>query len=56
MASQDYVYTSHATNVTQNEIGDLESVIGEYARQGWRLCETLSEDGTTVGLVFEREV
>lgn len=56
MAEQRYVYTTHATEARARKIGNLESVINEYAREGWRLTETLQENGTTVGLVFEREV
>jgi hypothetical protein len=56
MADQRYVYTTHATEVRGGKMGNLESVINEYAREGWRLTETLSREGTTVGLVFEREV
>jgi hypothetical protein len=37
-------------------MGDLEAIINEYAREGWRLTETFQRDGTTIGLLFEREV
>ena len=56
MSDQRYVYTSHGTTAKSGTVGDLEAVINEYAREGWRLHETLEENGTTIGLVFEREV
>jgi hypothetical protein len=56
MADQRYVYTTHQTEAKSRKIGNLEAIINEYAREGWRLNETLQQDGTTVGLVFEREV
>jgi hypothetical protein len=37
-------------------MGNIESVINEYAKEGWRISETLERDGTTIGLIFEREV
>jgi hypothetical protein len=37
-------------------MGNIESVINEYASEGWRLSETFERDGTTIGMVFEREV
>ncbi len=54
MADQRYVYTTHATEVRGGKVRNLESVINEYANEGWRLVETLEREGTTVGLVFER--
>jgi len=56
MAEQRYVYTTHATEVRGGKMNNLESVINEYAGEGWRLVDTLDREGTTVGLVFEREV
>jgi len=56
MADQRYVYTTHATEVRGGKVGNLESIINEYAAEGWRLIETLESEGTTVGLVFERAV
>jgi len=56
MADQRYVYTTHETEARSRKIGNMESIINEYAREGWRLAETLEQDGTTVGLLFEREV
>ena len=56
MSDQQYVYTTHAMEVREKKMGDIESVVSEYARQGWRLAETMERDGTTIGLVFEREV
>lgn len=56
MADQRYVYTTHATEARSKKMGNLESVINEYAREGWRLSSTLERDGTTIGLVFERKV
>ena len=55
MANQRYVYTTHATETRPQNVTNTESVINEHAREGWRLVETLQHDGTTVGLVFERE-
>jgi hypothetical protein len=56
MADQQYVYTLHETEVNGRKIGSIESIVNEYAREGWRFSETLEQDGTTVGLLFEREV
>jgi len=56
MSAQRYVYTTYEIGRKDGKIGDIESVISEYARQGWRLSETLSRNGTTIKLVFEREV
>jgi len=56
MATQRYVYTTHGTEVRANKVSNIESIISEYAREGWRLEETLEAEGTTVGLVFGREV
>jgi hypothetical protein len=56
MADQRYVYTTHETDTQRGQLGDLETVINEYAREGWRLVDTIDRDGTTTGLVFEREV
>jgi hypothetical protein len=56
MAKQKYVYTTHATEARGRKMDNIESVINEHASEGWRLTETLSRDGTTVGLVFEREL
>ncbi|MFC7074023.1 DUF4177 domain-containing protein [Halovenus rubra] len=56
MAEQKYVYTTHATEARSGKISNIESVINEHASEGWRLAETLSREGTTIGLVFEREL
>jgi hypothetical protein len=56
MADQEFVYTTHATETRSNKMNNIESVINEYASEGWRLSETLERDGTTVGLVFERRL
>jgi hypothetical protein len=56
MAEQRYVYTVHETEARGRKMGDLEAIINEYAREGWRLTETFQRDGTTIGLLFEREV
>lgn len=56
MSDQQYVYTTYETEVQRGRLGDLEAVISEYASEGWRLSETIESDGTTVGLVFERQV
>jgi hypothetical protein len=56
MADQRYVYTTHGTEARPRKMGNIESIINEYAQEGWRLSETLQRDGTTVGLVFERKV
>jgi hypothetical protein len=55
MAEADYIYTTHVTDTRGGKISSIESVINEHAQEGWRFVETLEEDGTTVGLVFERE-
>ena len=56
MANQQYVYTTHGMEARSKQMGDVESVVNEYAKQGWRLVETMDRDGTTIGLVFEREI
>lgn len=56
VADQQYVYTIHETEATREAMGDLDAIINEYAREGWRLVETIAREGTTVGLVFERGV
>jgi len=56
MVDQQYVYTTHAMEARGKKMGDIESVVNEYARQGWRFAETMERDGTTIGLVFEREM
>lgn len=56
MSDQRYVYTTHEIGSQGHQIGDLETIVNEYAREGWRLNETLERDGTTAGLLFEREV
>lgn len=55
MGSQTVEYTTHATQARANKVTNIESVINEHASEGWRLVETLDHEGTTVGLVFERE-
>ena len=47
MAEQRYVYTTHATEARGRKMGNIESVINEYASEGWRLSETFERDGTT---------
>lgn len=54
MGDQQYVYTTHAMEASGKKMGDIESIVSEYAGQGWRLAETMERDGTTIGLVFER--
>lgn len=56
MAEQEYVYTMHATEARGRKMDNIESVVNEHAREGWRLTETLEREGTTIGLVFEREL
>jgi hypothetical protein len=56
MSDQQYVYTAHETDARGHDVGDLEAVVNEYASEGWRLSETLTRDGTTVALLFERAV
>ncbi|QGN07541.1 DUF4177 domain-containing protein [Halorhabdus sp. CBA1104] len=56
MSDQQYVYTVHETEASKQSIGDLDAIINEYASEGWQLSETVAQGGTTVGLVFEREV
>ena len=55
MAKQRYVYTTHAIDADARKLGSIESVINEHAKEGWRFVDTLQDDGTTIGLVFERE-
>jgi hypothetical protein len=55
MAERKYVYTTHATEPRGAKLSSIESVVNEYASEGWRLTETLENDGTTIGLVFEQE-
>jgi hypothetical protein len=55
MAEQQYVYTTTQTQVRGEALNSIESIINEYAGQGWRFVETLDRDGTTIGLVFEQE-
>jgi hypothetical protein len=55
MSERRYVYTTHGTQVRGGNLGSIESVINEHAREGWRFVDTLERDGTTVGLVFEQE-
>jgi hypothetical protein len=33
---------------------NLESLIEEYAKGGWRLAHTIAKDGWTSGFIFER--
>ena len=55
MAEQQYTYTTHSTDVRSRKMNSIESVVNEHAKEGWRFVETLERDGTTIGLVFERE-
>jgi hypothetical protein len=55
MAEQRYVYTTHRTEARGGKLESIESVVNEHAKEGWRFVDTLQEDGTTVGLVFEQE-
>lgn len=54
MSDQQYVYTTH--KVSGDAIDDLEAIVNEYAREGWRFNGTVEKGGTTTGLLFEREV
>lgn len=56
MAEQKYVYTTHSTQASGRKLDSIESVVNEHAGEGWRFVDTLSEDGTTIGLVFEQEL
>jgi hypothetical protein len=56
MSDQQYVYTTYETEVQSGRLANLEAVISEYASEGWRLSETIEQNGTTVSLVFERAV
>lgn len=40
MTDQQYVYTTHGLGAREKKMGDVESVVNEYAKQGWRLAET----------------
>lgn len=55
MADQQYVYTTHGTEAHSRKLDSIESVINEHASEGWRFVDTLQREGTTIGLVFERE-
>jgi len=55
VSDQQYVYTTHELDPNRG-LADLESIVNEYAREGWRLTETVARDGSTLALVFEREV
>lgn len=54
MSDQQYVYTTH--ELSDRAMADMEAILNEYAREGWRLSETIERKGTTTGLLFEREV
>lgn len=56
MATQEFVYTTHNTEARGRKMDNIESVINEHAGEGWRFVDTLENDGTTIGLVFEREL
>lgn len=56
MSDQQYVYTTYETGGQSRRSGELESVINEYASEGWRISETIEQDGTTTVLLFERRV
>lgn len=56
MADQKYVYETHRTEVRPSKMESIAAVANEYASEGWRLVETLEIDGTTTGLVFERDI
>jgi hypothetical protein len=56
MANQRYAYTTHQTRVRSGKVSQIEDIVNEYAREGWRLSETLASDGSTVALVFERRM
>lgn len=54
MDDSRFEYTTHATAVRGKTLDNLETIINQYAAEGWRLSDTLQREGTTVGLVFER--
>lgn len=56
MSDQKYVYTTHTLSNPEREIPDLESILNEYAREGWRFDGTVEQQGTTTELLFERAV
>jgi hypothetical protein len=56
MSEQNYVYTTHQLSNPESAMENMESILNEYARQGWRLSDTVDRNGTTTGLVFERAV
>jgi hypothetical protein len=56
MSEQQYVYTTHEISNPGNRMKDLESILNEYAREGWRFSGTVDQQGTTTGLLFERAV
>ena len=53
---ETHEYTTHATEARGRKMENIETVINQYAGEGWRLSETMQRDGTTIGLVFERPV
>lgn len=55
MSDQQYVYTTHELD-TNRGLADLESIVNEYASEGWRLSGTVEHEGSTAAIVFEREV
>jgi len=55
VSDQQYVYTTHDLDPNRG-LADLESIVNEYAGEGWRLTDTVERDGSTASLVFEREV
>jgi len=55
MSDQKYVYTVHETEAHPSQLSDIEAVINEYAREGWRCVDTMERDGTTIGVVFEQD-
>lgn len=56
VADQRFVYDVQETTASNNDPEEIGAVISEYASEGWRFVETLTWNGTTVGLVFERRV
>ena len=55
MSDQQFVYTVHETEVHPDNLSDLDALINEYAREGWRYVDTMARDGTTIGLIFEKD-
>lgn len=55
MSEQQFVYTVYETEAHPDNLSDLDALINEYAQEGWRYIDTMERDGTTIGLIFEKD-